>query len=52
LLKNEKEGRRWSIRAVCDLYASNELKLGRGKANQFELDNFFKRYEAYNKKLV
>ena len=52
LLKNEKEGRRWSVRAVCDLYASNELKYGRGKAHQFELDNFFKRYEAYNKKLV
>lgn len=52
LLKNEKEGRRWSIRAVCDLYASNELKYGRGKAHQIELDNFFIRYQAYNKKVV
>ena len=49
LLKNEKEGRRWSMRAVCDLYGSNELNYGRGKDRQFELDDFFKRYEAYKK---
>ena len=49
LLKNEKEGRRWSVRAVCDLYASNELNYGKGKARQSELDDFFKRYEGYKK---
>jgi hypothetical protein len=49
LLKNEKEGRRWSVRAVCDYYGSNELNYGKGKAHQVELDDFFKRYLEHRK---
>ncbi|UCH66186.1 MAG: hypothetical protein JSW63_03380 [Ignavibacterium sp.] len=52
LLKNEKEGKRWSARAVCDYYASNELNYGKGKANQGELDDFFKRYQEHRKSQV
>lgn len=50
LLKNEKEGRRWSIKAVCDYFGSNELKYGKDKVHQWELDDFFKRYQLHNKK--
>jgi hypothetical protein len=49
LLKNEKEGRRWSVRAVCDYYGTNELNYGKGKAHQVELDDFFKRYQEHRK---
>jgi hypothetical protein len=49
LLKNEKEGRRWSVRAVCDYYGSNELNYGKDKAHQVELDNFYKRYQEHRK---
>ena len=52
LLKNEKEGRRWSVRAVCDYYASNELNYGKSKDHQAELDNFFKRYQEHMKSQV
>ena len=50
LLKNEKEGRRWSIRAVCEYFGRNEFKFGKDKAHQSELDDFYKRYQMYKNK--
>jgi hypothetical protein len=52
LLKNEKEGRRWSVRAVCDYFGSNELNYGKDKTHQVELDDFFKRYQEHRKSQI
>jgi hypothetical protein len=50
LERRERVGQRWSIRAACDYFGSNELGYGHGSSHQSELDNFYQRYLAYQNK--
>ena len=47
LERRERVGQRWSVRAACDYFGSNELRYGQDGSNQSELDNFHQRYLAY-----
>lgn len=47
LERREKVGQRWSIRAACDYFGSNELGYRQDSSHQSELDNFYKRYLEY-----
>jgi len=50
LERRERAGQRWSIRAACDYFGSNELGYRQDSSQQSELDNFYKRYLEYQKK--
>jgi len=50
LERRERAGQRWSIRAACDYFGSNELGYRQDSLNQSELDNFYKRYLEYQNK--
>jgi hypothetical protein len=50
LIKNEKLGKKWSVRAVCELFAKNELGIGIDKNHIRELDNFYMKYQTHRKK--
>ena len=50
LERREKVGQRWSIRAACDYFGSNELGYRQDSSHQSELDNFYKRYLEYQNK--
>ncbi len=50
LERRERVGQRWSIRAACDYFGSNELGYGHGSSHQSELDSFYQRYLAYQNK--
>ena len=47
LERRERVGQRWSIRAACDYFGSNELGYMQDSSHQSELDNFYQRYLAY-----
>ena len=51
LERREKIGQRWSIRAACDYFGSNELGYRQDSSHQSELDNFYKRYLEYQNKV-
>ena len=51
LERREKVGQRWSIRAACDYFGSNELGYTQDISHQSELDNFYKRYLEYQNKV-
>ena len=50
LERRERVGQRWSIRAACDYFGSNELGYTQDSSHQSELDNFYQRYLAYQNK--
>jgi hypothetical protein len=50
LERRERIGQRWSIKAACEYYARNELGIEPGPGQQFELDNFHKKYLEHRKK--
>ena len=51
LKRRERIGQRWSIRAVCDYFGRNELGYGQDVVHQSELNDFYKRYLEYHKKI-
>jgi hypothetical protein len=48
--RRERIGQRWSIRAACDYFGSNELGYRQDSSHQSELDNFYQRYLANQNK--
>jgi hypothetical protein len=50
LERRERVGQRWSVRAACDYFGSNELGYTQDRSHQSELDNFYQRYLEYQSK--
>ena len=50
LERRKRVGQRWSIRAACDYFGSNELGYTQDSSHQSELDNFYQRYLAHQNK--
>jgi hypothetical protein len=48
--RRERISQRWSDRAACEYYAKNELGYGKDTRNQFDLDQFFVRYQTHKQK--
>ena len=50
LERRERVSQRWSIRAACDYFGSNELGYTQDSSHRSELDSFYQRYLAYQNK--
>jgi hypothetical protein len=48
--RRERAGQRWSIRAACDYFGKNELGYGVDNKNQYDLDQFYARYQIHRQK--